>query len=614
MIHLDRNALDASSSPYLLQHKDDPVHWQEWSTDVLAEAKKRNKMIFLSIGYATCHWCHVMARESFRDQKTADILNASFISIKVDREQRPDIDEYFLGEVAKRTGSAGWPMSIVLTPDGAIIFGGTYFPPASGRGMPSFHEVLESAIDWQKKHPGGARPERDPGIVIEHESDILPTVRAPQESAAVILSHEDTENGGFGAVAKFPPHATLLFLMALGGRDKDAATSKMVRRTLDVMAMRGLHDHLQGGFYRYCVDPAWEIPHFEKMLYDQAMHLWTYSTAYQLWGDERYARTAASIIRCLEDTFEEDGLYVAAHDADTEREEGKTYVWTEEELSHVLTHAEFKAFSAAYGISQAGNFEGANHFIRRTFEPLDAIEKKLLALRAKRPQPFTDRKIVTSWNALLGIALFLHGRATDTAASLEKALALSRQLLKRHYRNGKLARSSLGGAVQAQGFLEDYASACVLQTYVYEHTRDAADRTMLESLVAGLSLFRSGKGWMENVEGGDFRPVPAKNFDQPTPSSAALTAYALFRSGAITGDDVPSASVGQPLESDFQNLVALLSDGACHVLHGPEVLPWTTLPAFAMQLPGDAWEDCFGKTCRRFPGKGPLLRSFVNRR
>ncbi len=307
-----RNNLDKATSPYLLQHKDNPIHWQEWSKDVLEYARKKNKLLFVSVGYATCHWCHVMAQEAFSNKEIAGVLNEHFVSIKVDREQRPDIDHYLMAFMQETHGQGGWPLNVFLTPDVQPFFAATYMPAESRYGLSRFLDVLHNVQEMYSSQKGDIQKYLPPISQEEHH-----------EEGQIIQSIKDHfMNNTFGA--QFPPYNTLLFLLSYYEQKKDTEIKEIIEKILDVIATRGLHDHLQGGFYRYCVDAAWMIPHFEKMLYDQAMMLWVYSVAYKILRKPEYKTVVEKIRECLEETYA-DGLYYAAHDADTDHNEGDTY-------------------------------------------------------------------------------------------------------------------------------------------------------------------------------------------------------------------------------------------------------------------------------------------------
>jgi len=595
MIDFHRNNLDKASSPYLQQHKDNPIHWQEWNEKTLAYAKKENKLIFVSIGYATCHWCHVMAVDTFENQEVADLLSKYFLSIKVDREQRPDIDQYFMNFSRRTTGQGGWPLNIFLTPDQKPILAITYASAKPKYGMPGFIEILKEI-----KNKGIAYSYED--LVEEEVEESFPA----ENLLKIITSYYDSDYGGFAYGQKFPPYNTLLFLMSYYEKTKTENLRNIIEKTLDAMAHGGLHDHLQGGFFRYCVDRKWTTPHFEKMLYDQAMLLWAYSAAYKLFRKEEYKKIVGDIMNCLEETFEKDGLFYSAHDADTNHEEGTTYLWTKQELEETLTEQEFIKFTEAYEISENGNFEGKNHLIKKKNTSVPEIERKLLALRKKRNQPFVDRKIITSWNALVGIGLVMAWRYTANRQALEKAKKLFSKLLEKHFNNDKLLHSSLDDKVQAEEFLEDYAAVFLLMTYLHEETGEHKD--LLEAFRKKVKLFKKG-GWIES-RNTDFMEIAAESTDSPTPSSVSLAELGLLRMNIMFDEEYKATEYKSPLSHDFYNLAALLSSGDWHLIHSPEKLDWNNLPLNAIQIRSEKIQDCYKMSCMEFKTTEELLNSF----
>ena len=402
--------MDKASSPYLKQHENNPIFWQEWNKETLEHARKENKMILVSIGYSTCHWCHVMAREAFSDEKVSSYINKNFISIKVDREQRPDIDHYYMNFIQSTRRGGGWPLNVVCTPDAEPLYAFTYYPinPKIEIGLCGILDLLD---------PIKNSYERNKKIPKFEQITLKPINYAESQIFKELLYQFDNYNGGFGYAQKFSPSSTLLFMLHSYENSKNEEIKKMIEKTLEVMALRGLHDHLQGGFFRYCVDSNWTIPHFEKMLYDQAMLLWIYSNAYKVLKKESYKVIIDKIVNCLKDTFQDDDLYYSAIDADTNHEEGKTYVWDEKEIEKNLYEGEYEKFSSVYALEN--NFEDKIHLIKKKEGFIPEVEKKLLEIRKKREQPFTDRKIITSWNALTGIALIHAFRATRNQEYLE---------------------------------------------------------------------------------------------------------------------------------------------------------------------------------------------------
>ncbi len=624
-----RNNLDKSLSPYLRQHVDNPVFWQEWTPAVLRHARRSGKIVLASVGYSTCHWCHVMATEAFSDPACAQFLNEHFVAIKVDREQRPDIDRYLMGFLVATTGQGGWPMNVFLSPEGLgengapkPFFAMTYAAVTPRFGMPGFLEILKrvkSFYDEQRDElapfASGLLDPAQQGDSRQFTTEAMgPETPAGDESLPPLtdsyLRNFDREWGGFGAASKFPPHCTLLFLTylgstALGDSAQRIELDTVVRTTLDRMMTRGLHDHLQGGFYRYCVDRQWSIPHFEKMLYDQALMLWTYSAAYARFGDARYADTAHSIIRCLNETFRSGDLLMAAHDADTGHQEGATYLWTMNELRNSLTGNELALLTGLFEITEEGNFEGKIHLVRRAetaaeapaagvpaaFEP---IRKKLLAIRRARPQPLTDRKIVTSWNCLAAVALIVAHRCLGYPDALRQAKAMLHAILRLHFAGDRLHHSSFDGDLQPEEYLEDNASLLLLLTTLHQETGEGTEE--ISRFRRRVETYRSGDQWMESAHP-DFVPVAAERLDHPIPSSASLAERALLEAAIISGDLYSTRSFNNPLAADFGNLTALLQNGHFYTITTPDPVPWSSLPINSFQFPGNPPNTCYRGIC-----------------
>ncbi|MCH7952054.1 thioredoxin domain-containing protein [Patescibacteria group bacterium] len=595
----EKNNLAQASSPYLRQHKDNPVHWQEWNNKTIAYAKKIGKPLFVSVGYSTCHWCHVMAEEAFSDASVAELLNTHFVSIKVDREERPDIDQFLMSYLVSTQGAGGWPLNAFLTPEGKPFFAGTYFPIAPIHGRSTFSNVIQQVKTWYDQHKGT--------IVSYHfpTERQRPEMQDAKDLVGRIASSFDAAHGGFGSGPKFPPHNTLLFLLSYFEQTKDAEVSRMITKTLDTMATRGLHDHLQGGFYRYCIDEAWTIPHFEKMLYDQAMLLWVYSLASRLFDADTYTRIVNKIIVCLTGTFEQNALYFSAHDADTDHHEGTTYLWGKGELQTTLTKREYTQFTKIYEITRDGNFEGKNHLIKKKLRFLPTIEEKLLKLRKKRPQPFTDRKIITSLNALLGVGFLMAHRYAGHKTAHKKALRLFDRLIETHYREGSLVHSSLEGRTQAHEFLEDYASTLLFASYIYEET--GKHKRVLQSLLKKLQTFTRDGVWYES-ESRDFVKVPASSFDHPIPSSISLAEFARLRTNLLLGKSNTALSYRSPINFDFANMVAFFAEGNLHEVHAKKRLPWIFLPVNSIQILSSQYQDCYRQTCTPFASSTELTR------
>lgn len=602
MIDFNRNNLDLSSSPYLRQHADNPVYWQEWKPEVLDYARQEQKSILVSVGYATCHWCHVMAREAFSDSTVAQLLNDDFVAIKVDREQRPDIDQFMMSFLVNQSGSGGWPLNVFLTPDQKPFFALTYAPVQSRYGMPGFAELLEQVRAFSSC---GDFPDWSPERLTPRHTDQSKLLQGLQIGY-------DPQYGGFGPQHKFPPHSTLLFMLHYYAENPDDKLESMVRKTLDEMALGGLHDHLQGGFYRYCTDRQWRIPHFEKMLYDQVMLLWTYSMAARVFASNRYRDIAKGIIKCLEESYQQDGLFLSAHDADTNHEEGGTYVWSYQDLKETLSSAEFKVVSQAYKIRPEGNFEGKYHLMREDWPCkvkdqaiLKQAEQKLLAARRKRPQPFKDQKVVTAWNALAGVALIQAYRYLEDCNLMTDAWELYQNLMARHFEHGKLIRSSIvtdaGLRKNETEYLEDYAAVLLLVTFLEEEGYPVEeDRKALTERVLD---YKSDKGWL-SAKNHDFLEMPAETFDHPTPSPGALAELALTRArifaGTIEFDDLDFHT---PLQEDFWNVSILLRRGQFHLIHSPEPLAWQSVPINTIQKKDKVSLDCYGGVCKQLDQK-----------
>ncbi|HET8955225.1 MAG TPA: thioredoxin domain-containing protein, partial [Solirubrobacterales bacterium] len=415
------NRLAQETSPYLLQHRDNPVDWFPWGPEALERAREDDKPILLSVGYSACHWCHVMERESFEDPETAAYMNEHFINVKVDREERPDVDAIYMEAVQSITGHGGWPMTVFLDPDGVPFYGGTYFPPDESRGMPSFRMVMEAVVHAFETQREEIR-EKAPiararlGAVGEVEPRDLPGAAHLDEAVQRLLAAADRRNGGFGSAPKFPPASSLELLLARG-------ETGLVELTLDRMLAGGIYDQLGGGFARYSVDAVWLVPHFEKMLYDSALLARTYLHGWQNLGHERYRRVCEETLDwMLREMRGPEGGFYSALDADSEGEEGRFYVWTIAQLREALGE-DADAAIEYFGATEYGNFEGRNILVRGDAEPerLEQIRARLYEVRAERVWPGLDDKRLTSWNALMIGALADAGAALGRRDYLDAA-------------------------------------------------------------------------------------------------------------------------------------------------------------------------------------------------
>ncbi|HLN20128.1 MAG TPA: DUF255 domain-containing protein [Bacteroidales bacterium] len=582
-----RNNLDKSASPYLLQHVANPVWWQEWNEDVINYVRESGKPIFVSVGYATCHWCHVMAAGAFSDAETAYFLNEHFISIKIDREQRPDIDQMMMDFIQRQNGSGGWPLNVFLTSSLKPVYALTFAPAKPGSTTFSFLDIADKVLEFirinSEKVPDFVPTENKSGSVSEH-------------SVIKMLSeYYDNENGGFGHSQKFPPHSTLLFLLYQMSIEDSPSLNTIVTKTLDSMVMRGLNDHLQGGIFRYCVDTEWTIPHFEKMLYDQAMALWCYSLAFRITGREHYKKMSLKILRCLDETFLRDGLYITAHDADTDHVEGLTYLWSYDELEEALGESELKRLADAYYISPSGNFEKKNHLIRRNSDDVSDIEEKLLSIRRSRKQPGEDGKILSGLNALAATALIQMSRCLDMLHVEERAAALVKNIRNVFWKDGRLSHSLFANKIQEQSFLFDTASLLHVVTMLSETGDEWVP--FMDELAANLKMFNSGGRWIES-DSPDFMTVFASWFDHPIPSGAAMAENALTRYSVLKGEDIQSSEYHQPFSSDFYNINSMIRNGLFHIYTSREKLGWSNLPVNSIQARGIHEQDCFMGVCR----------------
>ena len=482
-----RNRLGEETSPYLKQHADNPVHWHAWNDEALDEARKSGRPILLSVGYSACHWCHVMAHESFEDEATAQLMNDLYVNIKVDREERPDLDKIYQTSHQLLTGQAGgWPLTVFLTPEQIPIFTGTYFPKERRYGMPAFREVLVAIDEYYRGKRDEIR-ERGASLVdalgnmqTASADDFAALSPAPLSTARErVNATYDAEHGGFGGGPKFPHTTTLELLLAHWhahrGGEADSEALAMVTRTLDFMAERGLYDHLGGGFFRYSVDRFWSIPHFEKMLYDNAQLLALYADTYAATGTARYASVASAtadwVMRDMQDAR---GGYYSTLDADSEHEEGKFYVWTPEEFDAVLPADEAALAKGVFGLTRPPNFEGKHwHLylaetpeaaaaalglaVPRAGDQLEAARYKLLAAREKRVWPGRDEKLLVSWNGLMVAGMARAARVLDRPELAESATRAVDFIRAELWQDGRLKATYKDGRARFAAYLDDYA-------------------------------------------------------------------------------------------------------------------------------------------------------------
>jgi len=587
VLDIQRNNLDISSSPYLRQHAKNPIWWQEWSSEVIEEAVRENKLLFVSVGYATCHWCHVMAADAFSDRVIADYLNQHFICIKVDRETRPDIDQFLMHFITAQNGSGGWPLNVFLTPDIHPIFALTYAPGHGSGSISPFLDITKKVYDYYINH----RDKILPFQAVEKPPSIIEEKMIIKE----LLTYFDSVDGGFGRGQKFPPHTTLLYLLYLLCVEKNDNIQKMCGITLDAMRLGGLNDHLQGGIFRYCVDKKWTIPHFEKMLYDQAMALWCYALAYRVMDKKAYKAMAENILRCLEECFKDNGLYISAYDADTEHIEGATYIWRYDELKEFLSAEEFHRLSESYFIFPEGNFNGAIHLIRKNDLPLRDIEEKLLVIRNQRIQPNKDNKILCGINALVAIAILQAARFLEKPKLEARAVQIIKSLMARFWDGKTLAHSLSNGIIQKQNFLFD--GACMLIAITMLNENDESWYIPMCAMSEYVKSFQEGEKWVES-RSEDFQTIYASWLDHPIPSSVSLAEMGLTRAVLLNGKGFRGEVYRQPYHADFFNLAVMLRNGLFHLFTTKKGVNWNKLPPNSLQMRGEPQTDCYRGVCR----------------
>jgi uncharacterized protein YyaL (SSP411 family) len=558
------NALISETSPYLLQHAHNPVDWYPWGEEALNKARTEGKPILLSIGYSACHWCHVMAHESFEDEDIAALMNEHFVNIKVDREERPDLDQIYMSAVQMMTGHGGWPMTMFLTPEGIPFYGGTYFPPQDRYNMPGFPRVLLSVAEAYQSQPDQVAGTASSMLgelrrlgLAEESRDLL-TTEILDSSYRRIARNYDPNNGGFGNAPKFPPAMTLEFFLHVHHRTKSSEALAMVTETCRKMAEGGMYDQLGGGFHRYSVDAKWLVPHFEKMLYDNALLSRLYLHVYQVTGDQFYRRIAEEILDYVRrEMTDASGGFYSSQDADSEGEEGKFFVWSRREVIDALGNEAGVIFSDYFDITENGNFEGHNilhvkisldevaarHGVttRHATEIITAGRRKLFEIRERRVKPGRDEKILTAWNGLMLTSFAEASAILDREDYRQIARANAQFLLSSLLQDGLLLRTHKAGESKLNAYLEDYANLIHGLIALYESTGEIewfahavklADR-MIEQFwddeaggfyFTGTSherLIIRSKEWLDNA----------------TPSGNSVAALSLLRLALLTANE-----------------------------------------------------------------------------
>ena len=523
------NRLAAETSPYLLQHADNPVDWRPWGEEALALARDEDRPILLSIGYAACHWCHVMAHESFEDDTTAALMNQSFVNVKVDREERPDLDAVYMEAVVAMTGHGGWPMTVFLTPAGEPFYGGTYFPPEPRHGLPSFRQVLEAlAGAWRERREEVTRSAAQLVEAVRHSSSLQPSadpLTASLLPAAVrgLRASFEPAFGGWGRAPKFPNAPVLELLLR---RRDDPGALEMATKTLDCMAAGGMYDLLGGGFHRYSVDERWLVPHFEKMLYDNALLVPAYLHGWLVTGNERYREIVEETVEyLLRELLLEQGGFASAQDADTDGVEGLTFTWTAEE---------------GVPVELLEPFEHGRSIIRGELD--GELKARLLAERETRPKPLRDDKAIASWNGLALAALAESGRRLDRPAWVEAARRLGEFLLgPLSGAGGRLHRSYRAGRTSGAGYLDDYANVAHGLLELHVATGELCwleEANRLVRLAVELFADEERGGFFLADRSRDPLVAQSKPLDDhPSPSGNSMLAHVLLRLGRIYGDD-----------------------------------------------------------------------------
>jgi uncharacterized protein YyaL (SSP411 family) len=619
------NRLTAATSPYLLQHADNPIDWWEWSEEAFTDAARRDVPVLLSVGYAACHWCHVMAHESFEDPDTARQVNAGFVAIKVDREERPDIDAVYMAATQAMTGQGGWPMTCFLTPAGEPFHCGTYYPPAPRHGMPGFRQLLDAVTTaWRDD---GARVRGAAGEIAARLADSaaaeLPGAAVDASTldrAVVVLGEQfDVQAGGFGGAPKFPPSMVLEFLLRHHERAGTDDVPAPVALTCERMARGGLYDQLAGGFARYSVDAAWVVPHFEKMLYDNALLLRVYAHLARVSRDPLAARvadeTAAFLLRDLRTA---EGGFASALDADTEGVEGLTYAWTPQQLREVLGDEDGRWAASLLTVTDAGTFEHGSSTLQLLADPDDPerwerVRAALLAARDARPQPARDDKVVTAWNGLAILALAEGGAALGRPEWVTAAAGAADLLLERHVVDGRLRRSSRDGAVgAAAGVLDDHA--CLAEALLALHQATGEARWLVAAtglLDLALERFadpgRPGSFFDTADDAEVLLHRPREITDNATPCGASALASALVTASVLVDEPARYSDAAEAALRAAGFLAEKHPRFAGHWLTAAEAMVRGPLQVAVVGADGDPVRDALLAHARRLAPGGTVV-------
>ena len=572
------NRLSHETSPYLLQHAHNPVDWYPWGEEAFQKAKSENKPILLSIGYSACHWCHVMEHESFENEEIATLMNALFVNIKVDREERPDLDEIYMNAVQMLTGRGGWPMTMFLTPDRKPFYGGTYFPPEDRQGMPGFPRILTAVSQAYRERPQDV--EKSVSEILTALQRMAKSQETSKSFSASILRDGaeqvarayDADNGGLGQAPKFPNASVYELFLRHYSRSKNERFLEMVVHTLTKMAQGGIYDHLGGGFHRYSVDAKWLVPHFEKMLYDNAQLVRIYAHAYTITREPLFRSVIEETVDyLLREMFHPHGGFYSTQDADSEGEEGKFFVWTGEEINRLLGEADGEIFCRMYDVGEPGNFDGksilhpiltvdqASKFFRKEPSEIQDLvanaKRRLFVEREKRIKPFRDEKIITAWNGLMLSGLAEAIKISDNPAALDAARETVEFIFTKMFRDDFLLHSYKDGQAKLLGYLDDYAFLAVGLLDLYEalfersyldraiHLTDIMLREFWDERDGG--FFFTGKSHEQLIS----RAKPT--FDASIPSGNAMATQLLLRLNHFTGKNQYRASAEKILRSYY---------------------------------------------------------------
>ncbi|WP_236789292.1 thioredoxin domain-containing protein [Amycolatopsis sp. GM8] len=619
------NRLGSATSPYLLQHAGNPVDWWQWGVEALSEARRRNVPILLSVGYAACHWCHVMAHESFEDPETARLMNENFVNIKVDREERPDIDAVYMTATQAMTGQGGWPMTCFLTPDGEPFHCGTYYPPQPRPGIPSFQHLLVAVAQaWQDR---GDELREGAGRIVEQlaqQTGPLPAApvdgRVLADAVVKLDADADHERGGFGAAPKFPPSMVLEFLLRHHERTGSAEALSLVDECAEAMSRGGMYDQLGGGFARYSVDSHWVVPHFEKMLYDNALLLRVYAHLARLTGSTRalaVARATGEFI--VGQLGTDEGGFAASLDADTLGEEGLTYVWTPGELREALGEDAGWA-TELFGVTGSGTFERGSSVLQLRRDPDDwqrfeRVRAALLVIREERPQPGRDDKVIAAWNGLAITALCEAGVALNEPRWIVAADRAAAAILDLHFVGGRLRRSSRHGQVgEAAGVLEDYACFADGLLALHQATGDAnwlSEATKLLDIALDRFAASDAPGAYHDTADDAETLVqrPSDPGDNASPSGASALASALVTASVLAGPERAAAyrDAAEQALSRVGRLVEKVPRFAGNWLSVAEALAAGPVQVAVVGLDAEAWSELRTTAAQLVHGGGVVL-------